>query len=56
MRHEELQAFDARVSRLLAHATMLTSYAAHDLYALTCIPTRDRFPVHVNLLVSLFMQ
>ena len=40
-RHEELHAFDARVSRLLAQATMLASYAARDLYILTRIPTRD---------------
>ena len=38
-RHEELHAFDARVSRLLAQATMLSSYAVRDLYILTCIPT-----------------
>ena len=46
VRHEELHAFDARVSRLLAHPTMLASYAARDLHVLTHIPTRDRFPVH----------
>ena len=51
-RHEKLHMFDAQVSRLLIHATMLESYAAHDLYRLTRIPTRDRFPVHVNLLAS----
>ena len=55
-RHEELHALDARVSRLLAHATMLACYAARDLYLLTRIPTRDGFPVHVNLLASRFMQ
>ena len=49
-----VQAFDARVSRLLAHATMLASYATHDLYVLTCIPTRDRFPMRANLLTSHF--
>ena len=38
-RHKELHTFDARVSRLLAHATMLVSYAACDLYVLTRIPT-----------------
>ena len=48
--------FDARVSRLLAHATMFASYAARDLYVLTRIPTRDRFPVHANLLTSRFTQ
>ena len=31
VRHEELHAFDAGVSRLLAHETMLESYAARDL-------------------------
>ena len=46
-RHEELHVFDARVSRLLVHATMLASYAACDLYVLTRIPTRDRFPVQI---------
>ena len=55
-RHEELHAFDARVSRLLVHAAMLTSYAACDLYVLARIPTQERFPVHVNLLTSHFMQ
>ena len=48
--------FDAQVSRLLAHATMLASYAARDLYVLTRIPTRDGFLVHINLLASRFMQ
>ena len=55
-RHEELHAFDARVSRLLAQETMLVSYAARDLYVLTRIPIRDGFPVHVNLLANCFMQ
>ena len=55
-RHEELHVLDARVSRLLAQATMLMSYAARDLYVLTRIPTRDGLPVHVNLLASCFMQ
>ena len=55
-RHEELHAFDAPVSRLLAQATMLASYAARDLHILTRIPTRDGFPVHVNLLASCFTQ
>ena len=57
-RHEELHAFDARVSRLLAqiHVTILVSYAARYLYVLTRFPTRDGFPMHVNLLVSCFMQ
>ena len=55
-RHKELHAFDTRVSRLLAYATMLASYAARDLYALTRISTRDRFPVHANLLMSHFTQ
>ena len=45
-RHEELHVFDARVSRLLAHPTMLASCAARNLHVLTRIPTRDRFPVH----------
>ena len=40
-RHEELHAFDARVSRLLAQSTMLASYTARDLYVLTRITTRD---------------
>ena len=44
-RHKELHVFDARVSRLLTHPTMLASYAARDLHVLTRIPTRDRFPV-----------
>ena len=52
----ELHAFDVRVSRLLAQATMFTSYAARNLYILTCIPTRDGFPMHVNFLASCFMQ
>ena len=39
LRHKELHAFDARVSRLLTQATMLASYAARDLYVLTRIPT-----------------
>ena len=55
-RHEELHAFDARVSRLLAQASMLASYAARDLDVLTHIPTRDGFPMHVNLLASRFTQ
>ena len=55
-RHEELHAFDAQVSRLFEQITMLTSYAARDLYVLVCIPTRDGFPMHVNLLTSCFMQ
>ena len=38
--HDELQGFHARVSRYIAHATMLVSYATCDLYALTRIPTR----------------
>ena len=29
-RHEELHTFDAQMSRLLAYATMLESYAAHN--------------------------
>ena len=29
VRHKQLHAFDAQVSRLLTHATMLVSYAAH---------------------------
>ena len=37
-------------------AIMLASYAARDLYVLTRIPTRDGFPVHVNLLASRFTQ
>ena len=40
-RHEDLHAFDAWVSRLLADTAILASYAAHDLYVLTRIPTRD---------------
>ena len=55
-RHEELHTFDVRVSRLLAQATMLASYAVCGLYILTCIPTRDGFPVHINLLASCFTQ
>ena len=55
-RHKELHTFDAQVSRLLVHATMLVSYATRDLYVLTRIPTRDRFPVHANLLTSRFTQ
>ena len=55
-RHEEVHAFDTRVSRLLAHATMLMSYAARDLYVLTRIPTQDRFSVYANLLTSRFTQ
>ena len=55
-RHKELHAFDTRVSRLLTHATMLASCASCDLYILTRIPTRDRFCVHENLLMSHFTQ
>ena len=55
-RHEELPTFDARVSRLLAQATMFASYAARDLYVLTHITTKDGFPVHVNMLASCFTQ
>ena len=55
-RHEELHTFDARVSRLLVQATILASYAARNLYILTCIPTQDRFPVYVNLFASCFAQ
>ena len=44
-----IHAFDARVSRLLAHPTMLVSYAARDLHVLTHIPTRNRFSVHEKL-------
>ena len=55
-RHEESHKFDAQVSRLLVHATMLASYAARDLYVLTHISTRDRFPAYANLLTSRFMQ
>ena len=39
--HEELHAFDARVSRLLVQETMLASYATRNLYVLIWIPTRD---------------
>ena len=53
-RHEELHVFDARVSKLLTQAIMLASYAACDLDVLKRIPTRDGFPVHVNLLASCF--
>ena len=38
-RHKELHAFDAQVSRLLAQAITLASYAARDLYVLTRFPT-----------------
>ena len=55
-RHEELHAFDVRVSRLLTHATMLASCASCDLYVLTRIPTRDRFCLHENLLTIHFTQ
>ena len=55
-RHKELRAFDTRMSRLLVQATMLTSYATHDLYVLTHIPTRVILPLHVNLLASCLMQ
>ena len=55
-RLKDLHAFDAQVSRLLAQATMLASYAARDLYLLTLILIRDGFPVHVYLLASRFMQ
>ena len=51
-----LHPFDARMSRLLVRATKLASYAARNLYVLTLIPTRDRFPVHANLLTSRFPQ
>ena len=39
VRHEELHVFDVKVNRLLAHPTMLTSYAARDLHVLTHIPS-----------------
>ena len=55
-RHVRLLAFDARVSKSLAQDTMLASYAARDLYVLTCNPTRDGFSVHENLLASHFTQ
>ena len=54
--HEELLALDTRVSRLLAHATMLASYATRDLYVLSRIPTRVILPLHTNLLASCFTQ
>ena len=38
-RHLGLLTFDAQVSRSLAQETMLTSYAARDLYVLTRSPT-----------------
>ena len=56
VRHEELQAFDAQVSRLLVHPTMLTSYAARDLHVLTHIPTRDRFLCTKKLIMNRFSQ
>ena len=56
VRHDELHAFHMRMSRLLAHATMLVSYATHDLYVVTCIPMRVRLPVHTNLLASCVTQ
>jgi len=43
-RHEELHAFDTRVSRLLAQATMLASYVTRDLYVLTCILMQVTLP------------
>ena len=55
-RRKELHACDARVSRLLVHATMLARNTMRDLYVLTRISTRDRLPVHENLLTSRFMQ
>ena len=55
-RNEELHMFDARVSRLLGHATMPANYAACDLYVLTRIPTRNRFSMHENLPMSRFTQ
>ena len=53
---KELLVFDTRVSRLLTHATMLASYARHDLYVLARIPTRVILPMHASLLTSCFMQ
>ena len=55
-RHVGLLAFAARVSRSLVQETMLASYTARDLYVLTRSPTRDKFSVHKNLLVSHFTQ
>ena len=52
----EARRVDARVSRLLAQATMFASYAARDLYVLTRITTQNGFPVPVNLLASCFTQ
>ena len=48
--------FDTRMSRLLVHTTMLTSYTTRNLYVLTRIPMRDRLPVHANLLASCATQ
>ena len=58
-RHEELHAFDTRVSRLLAQTTMLASYATCDFYVLTRIPTRycPCIPCDIaNLLASSLTQ
>ena len=48
--------FDMRVSRLLAQATMLASYATLNFYVLTRIPTRVILPLHTNLLASCLTQ
>ena len=53
VRHDKLHAFHTRVSRLLVHETMLTSYATRTI---VCIPTQVRLPVHANLLASCVMQ
>ena len=50
-RHEELHAFDTRVSKLLTYATMLTSYATRFVRTNTHSP-RDKLPVHTYLHVS----
>ena len=51
-RHDELHAFHTRVSRLLAHATVLVSYTTCDFYVLAHIPKRITLPMHANLLAS----
>ena len=48
VRHDELHAFDTRVSSLHAHATIFASYATHDLYVRTNMHSwgEVRLPAH----------
>ena len=55
-RRDELHPFHTQVSRLLVHATVLTSYATCGLYIPTRIPMPVKLPMHTNLLAICVTQ